>query len=133
MTFSQSDYVAMVARLNKLPKMQERGRGDPIGPVHKEDKIHDQIVQVCRGRGWIALHSRMDMATGRNVGEWDFTIMADGGRVFLIEVKTATGKLRPEQAGMIAWAAKLGHAVHVVRSLEEFCALVSVKKICDKA
>jgi hypothetical protein len=28
-----------------------------------------------------------------HVGEWDFTILADGGRILLIECKTKVGKL----------------------------------------
>jgi hypothetical protein len=85
----------------------------------REDVLHDEILNECKRRGWIALHGRMDMATGRTVGEPDFTILAEG-RVLFVEAKTAGGKLRPEQAALIAWARKLGHTVHVIRSIQEF-------------
>jgi hypothetical protein len=88
--------------------------------VKCEADLHEDILAYCRGRGWIALHGSMAQATGRTLGEWDFVIVAHCGRTFLIECKTATGKLTPEQAGMKAWAEKLGHAPKVVRSMEEF-------------
>lgn len=102
-----------------------------VGPVDSsipERVLHDQISDECKRRGWIALHGRMDMASGRTIGEPDFTILAEG-RVLFVEAKTATGKLRPEQAALIAWAAKLGHTVHVVRSISEFMLLAD----CGKA
>lgn len=85
-----------------------------------ERDLHARIFDECRRRGWIALHGSMSERTHRTTGEWDFTIVADRGRVFFVECKSATGKLRPEQAALIAWAKKLGHEVHVVRSFEEF-------------
>ena len=135
--------------LEQLPS-EELARG-----VVKERDLHEDILAFCRGRGWIALHSSMAEATHRNLGEWDFVIIADAkimrcarcdtlyandkdrtespccqsqlnreGRVFLIECKTAKGKLTPEQAGMKAWAEKLGHKPEVVRSFEEFLEIV---------
>lgn len=85
-----------------------------------EIKLHEQIFAECRRRGWIAFHGAMSERTHRTLGEPDFVILADAGRTLLVEVKSRDGKLRPEQAAIHAWAAKLGHQVHVVRSLEEF-------------
>jgi hypothetical protein len=62
----------------------------------------------------------MAARTHRTAGEPDFLILADGGRVLLIECKTRTGKLSPEQAALKHQAEKLGHRVHVVRSMKEF-------------
>ncbi len=92
--------------------------------VNRESDLHNQIFNECRRRGWIALHGAMSERTHRNPGEWDFTIVADHGRVFFVECKTAAGKLSQEQRALIAWAEKLGHAVHVVRSMEEFLNLI---------
>lgn len=88
--------------------------------VEREADLHDQILAECRRRGWIALHGRMDLASGRTIGEPDFVLMADNGRVLFIECKTKAGKIRPEQQALHAWAARLEHTVHVVRSLVEF-------------
>jgi hypothetical protein len=44
--------------------------------------------------------------------------------VLFIECKSRTGKLSPAQAALKHHAEKLGHLVHVVRSLEEFLKLL---------
>ena len=69
----------------------------------------------------------MGARTHRTLGEPDFVILADAGRVLMVECKTKTGKLSPEQAALIAHAAKLGHTVHVVRSLREFQEVMNQK------
>lgn len=93
---------------------------DVRSPPIREVELHNQILDYCRRRGWIALHGSTACATARTIGEFDFVVLADRGRVFLVEVKTAKGKLTPEQAGMHHWAARLGHQPKVVRSLREF-------------
>lgn len=93
-------------------------------PRESERDLHSKIFNECRRRGWIALHGSMSERTHRTMGEWDFTILADNGRVFFVECKTSTGKLSAEQAALIAWAKKLGHDVRVVRSIDEFVAQI---------
>ena len=88
--------------------------------VSRESELHEEIFNECRARGWIALHGSMAERTCRTLGEPDFTILADGGRVLFVECKTRTGKLSPAQAALKFHAEKLGHTIHVVRSLEEF-------------
>src|SRR6516225_3179031 len=95
-------------------------KADTFEMVAVECDLHDRILNHCRHTGWIALHSRMDQRTGRELGEPDFTVLADGGRVFFIECKSAKGKLSTQQQALHAWAAKLGHKVHVVRTFAEF-------------
>jgi hypothetical protein len=92
--------------------------------VGVEAELHEAVYAECRRRGWIAFHGSMAARTHRTLGEPDFVILADSGRVLLIECKTKTGKLSPEQAAMIAHAAKLGHRIHVVRSVKEFLEVV---------
>ena len=89
----------------------------------RESDLHDKIADECRRRGWICFHGSTAHRTRRTIGEPDCIILADGGRVFLCELKSRTGKLRPEQAAMKAWAEKLQHTVHVIRSMSEFLAL----------
>jgi hypothetical protein len=96
----------------------------PVATYLPERNFHDHILQECRARQWIALHSRMDQRTGRSLGEPDFIILADAGRVFFIECKSAKGKLSTQQQALHAWAAKLGHKVHVVRTFAEFLEVV---------
>lgn len=90
------------------------------GGVMREAELHEEIFDECRRRGWIALHGSMAERTCRTLGEPDFVILAGGGRVLFVECKTRAGKLSPAQAALKHHAEKLGHAVHVVRSMEEF-------------
>lgn len=89
-------------------------------PVEDESLLHNQIICECKRRGWIYFHGSMAVATARTESEPDFQILAEGGRYFLIECKSKTGKLTSGQLGMKAWASKLSHTIHVIRSMEEF-------------
>lgn len=93
-----------------------------------ESALHDFILSFCRGSQWIALHGSMAQATSRTLGEPDFTILADKGRVFFIECKSKDGKLTREQDGMRHWMTRLGHAYHIVRTQKEFLQVVGVAK-----
>ena len=95
------------------------------GHVSREASLHEQVFDACRQRGWIALHGSMAERTCRTLGEPDFTILADGGRVLFVECKTRSGKLSPAQAALKFHAEKLGHTIHIVRSLEEFSRIAS--------
>lgn len=92
-----------------------------------EGDLHDKIETECAKRGWLTVRSRMDRPTTTRKGVCDFIIYADRGRMLHVECKSATGKVKPEQQGFIAWAGKLGHTVHVVRSLREFLEVISEK------
>jgi hypothetical protein len=99
------------------------------GATKDERKLHEYILADCKRRGWIALHGSMAHRTFRTEGEPDFIVFASGGRVIAAECKAAKGKLSPAQAGLIAWADKLGHTIHVVRSNDEWDAVASGKGI----
>lgn len=96
-------------------------------PVEREEDLHDDILDLCKARGWIAIHARMDMAHTLAKGTADFIILADGGRTFCFECKSKAGKLRPEQSAWAAWADRLGHKFAVVRSIEEVRIIVETK------
>lgn len=96
----------------------------PGGCEHEAD-LHADILAECRRRGWLALHGSMAHRAMRNAGEFDFEILIDGGKTLHVEAKTRTGKLSVAQNALHAHARKLGHAVHVVRSLAEFVALIT--------
>ena len=91
----------------------------PAG-VERECDLHGDILDACRKRGWLCWHGSMAHRAMRTLGEPDFTILCDGGRVFFIECKSATGKLTTEQRGLAMQADRLGHKIHVVRNLTEF-------------
>lgn len=114
MAISQADYIAMVARTSKAAPQAASAHDGP------ESELHEKILEYCGSRGWICFHGSMAHRTARNLGEPDFTILADYARVFFIECKSKTGKLRPEQLGLSLWAGKLGHTIHLCRSFDEF-------------
>jgi hypothetical protein len=91
--------------------------------LESESDLHNQIIDYCDSKGWQYLHGSMARRTHRTEGEPDFTILAHGSQIRLVECKSKTGKLSKEQQAFIAHAAKNGHVVHVVRSLEEFAQL----------
>jgi hypothetical protein len=93
--------------------------------VDDESALHADILRECKARGWLCLHGSMAHRTRRTPGEPDFVILADNGRVYLLEAKTRTGKLSVEQLGVMAWAKKLKHEMHVVRSFSEFLKLTA--------
>lgn len=113
---TMQEYLAYEARqAMKWPKVVTPETTETV-----ESDLHSKIREECRSRGWICLTGSMAHRAMRTIGEPDFTVLADNGRVFFIEAKSKTGKLRPEQAAIAAWAKKLGHTIHVVRSMEEF-------------
>ena len=96
------------------------GRMPPMAPVDREGDLHDQILDDIRRRGWLAIHSRMDMPTTTAPGVPDFGILADGGRTFWIECKARSEKLKPKQLAFHAIAHKLGHCVVTVWNFEDY-------------
>jgi hypothetical protein len=95
----------------------------PSSGVDRESKLHDDILDECQRRGWLAVHGRMDVRSTITKGAPDFIILTERG-VLLIECKTKEGKLSTDQMAFHAWARRLGHTVHVVRSMDEFRAIL---------
>lgn len=95
-----------------------------VDAVDRESNLHADIFDECRRRGWIALHGSMSERTHRTPGEFDFVILADKGRAFLVECKARLGKLSPEQLAMKIHAEHLGHKPAVVRSMKEFLEVI---------
>lgn len=95
------------------------------GHVDEEIPLHNEILKECERRGWLAFHGSTAHRTHRTVGEFDFIILADGGRRFNIECKKKGGKLTTEQITIHHWANHLGHATYVVRSFQEFLLVIN--------
>jgi len=118
------------AQIN-LPQCETFHPSVPSRPVmgipiteQPESELHNAIISHCKANGWIYFHGSMAHKAMRTVGEPDFTLLLPAGRVLFVECKTRTGKLSPEQLGLSLWAERLGHKIHVVRSMEEFKALL---------
>jgi len=100
----------------------------PPDAIQRESDLHDQIMADIRRRGWLAVHSRMDMATTTAVGVPDFVIMGDKGRIWWIECKAKRGKLEPEQLAFHAQAARLGHKVSTVWNFTEYLNAITIQE-----
>jgi hypothetical protein len=71
------------------------------------------------------IHARTDRRSTIQVGANDLTLFLPSARVLCIECKSKTGKRTQEQ---LAWAcemAKLGFAVHEIRTFQQFLEKVS--------
>lgn len=117
--WSEFDVAAHNAKAKKL-KAELHGEG-----CSDESKLHEQIRQEIQSRGWIGFHGSMAHKTKRTLGEPDFCCLMDNGRILFVECKTKGGKLSTDQLGMMAWMEKLGHKLHIVRSLSDFMRLIN--------
>lgn len=111
-----------IEQLNAYEARNAPKQTAPADACDCEADLHTRILYECIGRGWLAFHGSMAHRTFRTGGEPDFVILTDSG-VLLVECKSATGKLSPEQMQVAAWAKRLGHTVHVVRSFTQFLTL----------
>lgn len=111
-----AQYQAMRARLKPEPAAAPSKRSG----VAQERELHAAVLDECRQRGWIAFHGSMAHSTFRTPGEPDFVILTDGGGLLLVECKSCEGKLSVDQQAIAAWARKLSHTIHVVRSIKDF-------------
>jgi len=97
-----------------------------VGVEREIKDLHEPIMAYCN-RQWPRIkyiRARSDMPSGITVGCHDFTLFLPGNRTLCIECKKKDGKVSVEQAGWIKEMAMLEHIVHIVRSMEEFYALV---------
>lgn len=122
MGISNDDFQLMLARTGQRLIGGRVVAGDA---VEREDELHEFIFNFCRSKGWAVYHGSMAHRSKRTLGEPDFSIRADRGRVFDIECKSRTGKLRPTQIANKVQCELLGHTVHVVCSPEEFLKVVT--------
>jgi hypothetical protein len=112
---SHADYLAFLSK-----SVERNVSGDGLD---SEADLHRQIQHYCQQQGWLVFHGSMAHRSHRTVGEPDFTILANEGRVVMCECKRRGGKLSLQQAATIHWANKLGHTIHVVTSMPEFVAI----------
>jgi hypothetical protein len=108
----------------KTPPAASSALGD--GP---ENRLHLEIMSYCDRQQprWRYRHMRMDCASTESIaGAEDFTIFLPNGKTLHIEVKRLTGKLDKDQVVWKFELERLGHVVHLVRSMDEFTALVRI-------
>ena len=92
----------------------------PVEPYHgKEKDLQRACEAFLRARGCIVFHMPGRAAIGNFRGWPDITALAPGGKLLLIELKSPRGKLSPLQTKFVERAARIGHIVHVCRSMAE--------------
>lgn len=91
-----------------------------------EADLHDWILTWARrqdppvpvGHGSMAHKAR------RTPGEADFYLMLPGGKLLMVECKSADGQLSDDQKAWAAACLAVGHKVHVAHSYIEFLEIV---------
>ena len=101
--------------------------------VEDESKLHYEIMDFCRDRGWQFFHGAMCERTHRTEGEPDFIILANAGQKYLVECKSKNGKLSPAQQAVKHHAERNGHVIHIVHSMSEFLAIFTAPTLSPVA
>jgi hypothetical protein len=83
------------------------------------------IAHVPNGGGRSKIDASLLKAQGVKAGVPDLFVLLPQGHSLWIEMKTPTGAVRKEQKAFMDKAADLGHAVHVIRSIEDFKSLIT--------
>ena len=123
------EYQALIAKSQGVADALARMRTDPPTkpapkPGGREADLHKLILAECGRRNLVAFHGSTAHRTRRTEGEPDFVILLPGGRVLLIECKTRGGRLSEAQIDVMTRAALLTHRVYVVRSFQDFHAVL---------
>jgi len=107
---------------------------------HEEAKIQASLVQVCNSLDWCYLfmvkndgaksqaQAMRDKAMGLRSGVSDMILMTRWGESVFIEVKALTGRLSKPQEEFKKRCEMWGHRYFVVRSQDEFIALLDTIK-----
>lgn len=117
MRLTKEQYLEILSRTKSPQSRSSTG-------CSREADLHRFVLEECSRRMWIVFHGAMAHRTFRTPGEPDFVILMHGGKMLMIEAKTGTGKLSPDQRAIAAWANQLGHTIHVVRSEDDWHALL---------
>lgn len=115
--FTHSEFLAAQQRLSKANPVARIASG----AVDRESKLANAIKEFCDSQRpqWKYLMARTDQRSTIGSGVHDITIWAPH-RVFCFELKSKTGKLKPEQQTWKHQMAANGHEVKVIRSMKEF-------------
>ena len=94
-----------------------------------ESIIQNNIILELGKRGYLAFRNDTGGYKDQKSGRWilyglckgssDIVAVAPGGRAVFIEVKTATGRIRPEQVQFIKAVRAVGALAGVARSVED--------------
>lgn len=98
--------------------------GFNFAPCDDEGKLHEEIIKKLKALNWPYVHSRMDVPTTCQWGVTDFIIAAPMGKTLWVECKSKCAKVKPWQEGFGMSLLKQSHRWYVVRSMDEFNAVL---------
>ena len=91
-----------------------------------EKTIENYLVKQCKLQGWAAL-KLIDLG---HDGHPDRTVFRGCNQIFMVELKTAIGKLTPSQRIRIPKLRRMGYRVHVINSKDQVDHMISDEKRC---
>ena len=101
-----------------MSRQQKQVVGEDKPDPGPEKVLQAKCIKFCDACGWLVFH---DWSKKSNTRGWpDLIIFMANGRVELIELKSAGGKLRSEQQALHRQLMFLGHSVHIVKSYKRF-------------
>lgn len=127
MAISKYEYERMLARMADK-STEPISDGAPV-PDGQEIKLHRDIMEHCQAQWptWIYIYHDPTKRTHATEGAPDFVIYSEFG-VLSVECKTKNGKRSQAQLIFAAVAGKCGHTIEIVRSMDDFRALVAREK-----
>lgn len=121
------EYMARQKQPGYIPLSGHQGQiksnGDLRADHGKESDLQAKIEHWCRERGFFFFHDRSRGDNAR--GMPDLVIALRNGRVLWLELKSARGRLRPEQKRVRLMLLQLGQEWHEIRSFRQFVEVVN--------
>ena len=87
-----------------------------------ESNLQKKLIQYCREHGWPCFHDRSKRVN--DPGWPDNIIFLPGGKVVLIELKSASGRLRKEQLELRRILGWNDHMVYIARSFKRVVEII---------
>jgi len=110
--WTKDHLAAYMAKFNPSPEVED------VPDPGLEGDLQGRCIRHCREHGWPVYH---DFSRKKNAAGWpDLFIFKPDGKLILIELKSADGKLRKEQRELKLQLNWLGHPVYVVKSFKRF-------------
>jgi hypothetical protein len=124
MNWTEDQLTAYMAKRQAKNRAWEMGARpfDDVPDLGPESQLQARCLRYCAERGWPVWH---DWSQKRNQPGWpDLIVFKPEGKLSLIELKAAGGKLRKEQEALKRQFMFLGHEIHITRSFKRFVELV---------
>lgn len=127
MGISPYEYEKLIARMGDK-STHSLSAGEPIA-AGQEIKLHNDIKEYCQTQWppWVFIYNDPTKRTHASEGAPDFVIYSAWG-VLSIECKTKEGKLSDSQVVFHHLAGNCGHKIPIVRSMDDFRAIVAREK-----